>query len=110
MTVRLPKPTVHPHCAAVTAVCMALTAAGCATRGPVPPQVVRVPVEVVRPLPAWATEPLPLDEPRDATVGELLRSWQRRGETIRYAECRSRLIEQVQAGREADPSACKRSD
>lgn len=89
---------------------LTLLLAGCATRGPVPPQVVKVPIEVVRPLPAWATEPLPLDEPRDTTVGELLRSWQRRGETIRYAECRSRLIEQVQEGREADPSACKRSD
>lgn len=89
---------------------LTLLLAGCATRGPVPPQVVKVPIEVVRPLPAWATEPLPLDEPRDTTVGELLRSWQRRGETIRYAGCRSRLILQVQAGREADPSACKRSE
>lgn len=95
--------------AAACAALVALAATGCATRGTVS-QVVRVPVEVVRPLPDWATEPLPLDEPRDTTVGELLRSWQRRGETIRYAECRSRLIQQVQEGRKADPSACKRSD
>lgn len=84
-----------------------LALAGCATTSG-PPQVVTRTVEVFKPLPAWATETLPNDRPASGRVGDIVSTNNRRAEWLDYANCRSRLLRQLDDGNEVDPKACKK--
>ena len=89
---------------------LALALAGCQTTPEIevtpPPTVVRVPVEKFIKLPAWATRQLPEDAPKESSTEEAVRLSCVRLETIRYANCRSRLLDKLDGGEPVDPKAC----
>jgi len=96
-------------CALITLV----TLAGCGSlqkslREVQPPTVVKEVVETRVKLPSWATEPLPNQPPVDKSVESIVKANNARADTIDYANCRSRLIERVQAGEKVDRKECER--
>lgn len=78
---------------------------GCKTV-PNVPQAVRVPVEAYRPLPSWATEPLPMPFPADGTVEARVRSEHARGVVIDLANCHRRLLVRIDKGEVVDEKEC----
>ena len=92
--------------------CAALAGCGRSLTGQLkdiePPSVVAMEVERTIPLPAWATAPLPNTPPANGTVEALVKANDARAATIDYANCRSRLIERVQAGEKVDRKECER--
>lgn len=92
---------------------IALALAGCQTtegalRDVQPLTVVTKVVEKRVDLPAWATEPLPNTAPADKSVEAVVKANNARAETIDYANCRSRLIQRVQAGEKVDAKECRK--
>lgn len=90
----------------IAAAVVATTAlGGCATAPKVPQQVI-VTVERYKPLPAWATDPLPKPMPFDATVGARLHTNEARGGVIDIANCDRQLLKLLDAGTPVDPKVC----
>lgn len=85
-----------------------LTAASCGNSRPQLPETVEVVVEKYRDLPTWATEPLPLPQPADGTVGERVQSEHDRGEVILLANCHRRLLGKLDKGEPVDEKECER--
>jgi hypothetical protein len=79
----------------------------CASVPNVPEQVI-VPVERFKPLPTWATEPLPVPQPIDGTVEARIRSEAARGITIDLANCHRRLLAKLDKGETVDKQECER--
>lgn len=71
------------------------------------PQTVTVVVEKDRPLPPWATEPLPKPQPVDGTVGARTASHDQRGIVIDLANCHRRLLDRLGRGEKVDPKECQ---
>lgn len=88
--------------AVVIAICL-LT--GCQTL-PQPPKVVTKVVTEYRELPGWATEQVANAPPVDQSVRAIAESNSRRGETLDYVNCRSRLLERLGKGEPVDALAC----
>lgn len=79
--------------------------AGCQSL-PQPPKVVTKVVTEYRDLPAWATEQVPNNSPTAQTVRSITESNNRRGETLDYVNCRSRLIERLAKGEPVNALEC----
>lgn len=92
---------------ALAAVIVAIASlfAGCQTI-PQPPTVVTKVVTEYRDLPAWATEQVPNNSPTAQTVRSITESNNRRGETLDYVNCRSRLIERLAKGGPVNALEC----
>lgn len=73
-----------------------------------PPVVVTKVVEKRIPLPAWATEPLPNQPPADGTVEALKNANNRRADLVDYANCRSRLLIQLDKGEKVSGKECRK--
>lgn len=71
-----------------------------------PPKVVTKVVAEYRDLPAWATEQVPNNSPTVQTVRAITESNNRRGETLEYVNCRSRLIERLAKGEPVNALEC----
>ena len=71
-----------------------------------PPQVVTKVVEVYRPLPTWATDPLPRPAPANGTVRAVVDSHGARGDVIDLANCHRRLLRKVQQGEAVQAQDC----
>lgn len=84
--------------------------AGCQTdrelRKVQPPQVVTKIIEVPLDLPLWATEQIVIPQPADGRVQELIDSNNARGEWLKYVNCRSKLIQKVEAGEKVNIKDC----
>lgn len=96
-----------------TSIAIALALVGCKTteqqvRDVQPPRVVTKVVEKTIDLPKWATEPVPNKAPSDKSVEAVVKANNARAGTLDYVNCRSRLIEKVQAGQKVDPKECRR--
>jgi hypothetical protein len=94
---------------AALALLFILSLAGCATdpnKLPSLPKEVTKIVEEYRPLPGWATTPLPLPEAADNTVGARIKSNDARGNVIRLANCHRALLAKLDAGQSVDPKSC----
>lgn len=85
----------------------ALWVSGCQTL-PQPPKVVTKVVTEYRELPAWATEQVANAPPVDQSVRAITESNNRRGETLDYVNCRSRLLAKLGKGEEVSPGECKK--
>lgn len=85
-----------------------LTGWGSCQRKPNVPKQVTVVVERFKPLPDWATEPLPKPEPADGSVGARVRSHEARGGTIDTANCHRRLLRKLDKGEPVDKRECER--
>ncbi len=70
------------------------------------PEKVYVTVEKYRPLPDWATAPVPNKPPSAATVEALRVANDARAGTIDLVNCRSRLLVKVDQGLKVDPKEC----
>lgn len=70
------------------------------------PEVVRVPVETFRPLPSWATDPLPVPQPADGTVEARVRSHDARGAQLELVNCHRRLLARLDKGEAVDKREC----
>lgn len=84
-----------------------LTGWGSCERRPNVPEQVTVVVEKFKPLPDWATAPLPKPERADGTIGALSRSHEARGSTIDVANCHRALLRRLDAGEPVDKRACE---
>lgn len=73
---------------------------------PVLPETVTKIVEVERPFPSWATEPLPKPEPADGSVGARVESHDARGQVIDFANCQRKLLRKIEKGEAVQPSDC----
>lgn len=82
-----------------------LTISGCQTL-PQPPKVVTKVVTEYRELPAWATAQVANDPPPNQSIRAITESNNRRGETLDYVNCRSRLLERLGKGEPVDALAC----
>jgi hypothetical protein len=85
-------------------------AAGCAsspTKLPTLPATVEKVVEVPKPLPPWATRPLPVPAPANGSVEARIKSNDARGKVIELANCHRALAEKISRGESADPATCK---
>ena len=94
---------------------IALALVGCAStekslRDVQPPTVVTKVVETRVKLPSWATEQVPNRAPVDKSVEAIVKANNARADTLDYVNCRSRLIERVQAGEKVDYLACVKGD
>lgn len=90
--------------AVMIAICL-LT--GCQTL-PQPPKVVTKVVTEYRELPAWATEQVANPAPLNQSVRAITESNNRRGETLDYVNCRSRLLAKLGKGEEVSPGECRK--
>lgn len=89
--------------AVLIAICLL---AGCQTL-PQPPKVVTKVVTEYRELPTWATAKVANDPPANQSVKAITESNNRRGETLDYVNCRSRLLAKLGKGEEVSPGECK---
>jgi hypothetical protein len=92
---------------AIAATLLLLALTSCETM-PKVPKTVTVVVEKFKPLPKWATEQLPKPMPADGKVSSHLSDEDARGAVIDYANCRSKLIEAMDAGGSVDAKECQR--
>ncbi len=83
------------------------TLAGCQTL-PQPPKVVTKVVTEYRAIPAWATAEVPNDPPSSQSVKAITESNNRRGETLDYVNCRSRLLAKLGKGEDVSHGECKK--
>lgn len=81
--------------------------AGCQTL-PQPPKVVTKVVTEYRELPSWATEQVANPAPPNQSIRAITESNNRRGETLDYVNCRSRLLAKLGKGEEVSPGECKK--
>jgi len=101
------KPVITVILVAILGTLVTLLLGGCATT-PHVPRTVTVVVEKFKPLPKWATEPLPKPMPADGKVSSHLSDEDARGAVIDYANCRSKLLEAMDAGGSVDAKECQR--
>lgn len=73
-----------------------------------PPVVVTKVVEKYKPLPTWATEQLPNTPPANSTIEALKDANNRRADTVDFANCRSRLLIQLDKGEKVTGKECSR--
>lgn len=73
-----------------------------------PPTVVTKIVEKRVDLPTWATEQIIIPLPVDGKVRSVIDSHSERGAWLQYVNCRSRLIEKVQAGENVNIKDCSK--
>lgn len=92
----------------IALLCLSLSACGTqrALTKVQPPRVVTKVVEVYKPLPAWATAPLPNQPPADSTVESLVRANNARAATLDMANCERRLLARIDKGEKVDRKAC----
>lgn len=92
----------------IALLCLSLSACGPERnlRRVQPPKVVTKVVEVYKPLPAWATAPLPNQRPQDSTVESLVRANNARAATIDMANCERRLLAKIDKGEKVDRKSC----
>ena len=76
-------------------------------RRPNVPATVTVVVERYKPLPAWATAPLPKPQAADGTVLQHLRNEEARGGVIDVANCHRRLLVKLDQGAAVDKRECE---
>lgn len=81
--------------------------AGCQSL-PQPPKVVTKIVTEYREIPGWATAQVANDPPANQSVKAITESNNRRGETLDYVNCRSRLLAKLGKGEAVLPEECKR--
>lgn len=84
---------------------IALLLASCQSL-PQPPMVVTKAVTEYRGLPAWATEQVANNPPANQSVKAITEANNRRGETLEYVNCRSRLIERLAKGEPVNALEC----
>ena len=70
------------------------------------PETVTVVVTKYKPLPTWATDPLPLPQPKDDTVESHLKSENARGEIINLANCERLLLKKLDKGEKINKHDC----
>lgn len=73
------------------------------------PQLPKVATKIVteyRDLPSWATAEVANEPPASQSVRAITESNNRRGETLDYVNCRSRLLERLGKGEPVDALAC----
>lgn len=81
--------------------------AGCQSL-PQPPKTVTKIVTEYREIPGWATAQVANDPPVNQSVKSITESNNRRGETLDYVNCRSRLLAKLGKGEAVSPEECKR--
>lgn len=87
---------------------IAMGGTGCQTL-PQPPKVVTKVVTEYRAIPAWAVAEVPNEPPASQSVKAITESNNRRGETLDYVNCRSRLLEKLGKGEAVSPKDCKKN-
>lgn len=83
---------------------LALTA--CTPTRPTIPKTVTVVITKYKPLPAWATDPLPLPVAKDGKISSHLQSENDRGEIIKTANCDRHLLKKLDAGAKVTKRDC----
>lgn len=91
---------------ALLAMLAVLGLSGCASQQPKVPERVTVVVERYKPLPVWATDPLPKPMPANGTVGARARSHDARGGVIDVANCHRHLLQKLDRGEPVDEKEC----
>lgn len=81
--------------------------AGCQTLPQLPKVVTKVVTEY-RELPGWATAQVANDPPANQSVKAITESNNRRGETLDYVNCRSRLLAKLGKGDDVKYGECKK--
>jgi hypothetical protein len=86
---------------------IAVLLAGCQTL-PQSPKVVTKVVTEYREIPAWATEQVANAPPVNQSVRAITESNNRRGETLDYVNCRSKLLAKLGKGESVNAGECKK--
>lgn len=74
------------------------------------PQPTKVATKIVpeyRELPSWATEQVANNPPTNQSVKAITESNNRRGETLDYVNCRSRLVDRLMKGEPVNALECR---